>query len=93
MKNKEEVITEEGFALKLYPRETESISIDISVETIEVLKKKAKERDLPVQALLKFYIGQGLRQDMSEDEARDLALKRMASRKGPKGNADIDLAA
>jgi uncharacterized DUF497 family protein len=93
MKNKEEVITEEGFALKFYPSETETVSINISVETVEVLKKKAKERDLSLESLLKFYIGQGLRQDMSEEEARNLALKRMASRKGSKGNADIDLAA
>jgi hypothetical protein len=79
--------------LKLYPRETEAVSIDISVETMEMLKKKAEERDLPLKALLKLYIGQGLRQDMTEEESRDLALKRMASRKRPKKNADIDLAA
>ena len=59
MKNKEEVITEEGFALKLYSRETKTFSIDISVETIELLKKKAKERDLSVEALLKILYRTG----------------------------------
>ena len=90
MKDKKEVITEEGFALKLYPRETKTFSIEISVETMRA-RKKSVERDLPVEALLKFYIGQGLRQD-DEDEARDLAVKRLASRKGGKKN-DVDLAA
>jgi hypothetical protein len=93
MKNKKEIITEEGFALKFYPRETETVSIGIPPETLEVLEMVAKRKDLSLKGLLKLYVGQGLRQDMSEDEARDLALKRMASRKGRKGKIDIDLAA
>jgi hypothetical protein len=93
MKNKDELITEEGFPFKLYPQETKAISINISVETMEVLEKKANERDLPVGALLKLYIGQGLRLDMTEEESRDLMLKRMASRKRSKKDEDVDLAA
>ena len=33
---------------------------------MESLKKIARSRDMPLQALLKFYIGQGLRQDLSK---------------------------
>jgi hypothetical protein len=58
-----------------------------------VLEKKAKERDLPLKALLKFYVGQGLRQDLSQEEAKELALKRLKSRKGAKEKQKIDLAA
>jgi len=81
MKNKKEIITEEGFALKFYPRETKTITLELSADTLDALKKKAKERDMPLKALLKFYVGQGLRQDLSEEEAKELALKRLKSRK------------
>jgi len=77
MKNKKEIVTEEGFALKFYPRETKTIRLEISVNTLDALEKKAQERDMPLKALLKFYIGQGLRQDLSQEEAKELALKRL----------------
>ncbi len=83
-KDKKEIITEEGFTLKFYPRETKIVELEISVETLEVLEKKAKERDLSLEALLKFYVGQGLRHDLSQEEAKELALKRLRSRRGAK---------
>jgi hypothetical protein len=48
---------------------------------------------LPLKALLKLYVGQGLREDLSEEEARELALKRMKSRKGTEEMQEIDFAA
>ena len=93
MKNKKEIVTEEGFALKFYPRETKTVTLEISADTFEVLEKKAKERDLPLKALLKFYVGQGLRQDLSQEEATELALKRLKSRKGAREKQEADLAA
>lgn len=93
MKNKKEIVTEEGFALKFYPRETKTVALEISADAIETLEKKAKERDMPLKALLKFYIGQGLRQDLSKEEATELALKRLKSRKGSEASSEIDLAA
>jgi len=92
-KDKKEIITEEGFALKFYPRETKEIPLEISADTLEILEKKAKEKDLSLKALLKFYIGQGLRQDLSEEEAAELALKRLKSRKGSQASSEVDLAA
>lgn len=92
-KDKKEIITEEGFALKFYPRETKTIALEISVDTLDVLEKKAKEKDLPLKALLKFYVGQGLRQDLSQEEAKELALKRLKSRKGSEEKLETDLAA
>jgi hypothetical protein len=69
------------------------VSIGVPPETLEVLEMVAKRKDLSLKSLLKLYVGQGLRRDLSEEESRDLALKRMASRKGSKKNTDIDLAA
>jgi hypothetical protein len=69
------------------------ISIGIPSETLEVLEMVAKRKDVSLKGLLKLYVGRGLRQDLSEGELRDLALKRMASRKRPKKDEDIDLAA
>ncbi len=91
-KDKKEIVTEEGFTLKFYPRETKTVELEISVETLEALESKAKERDLPLKALLKFYVGQGLRQDLSQEEAKELALKRFKSRKGAQEEKEVDLA-
>lgn len=44
-------------------RSTETITLDIPIDTLETLKKVADSRDMSYQALLKLYIGQGLRQD------------------------------
>jgi len=69
------------------------ISIGISPETHSALERVAQRKDLPLKALLKFYIGQGLRGDLSEEEAKDLALKRLKSRRASKETAETDLAA
>jgi hypothetical protein len=57
---------EAEFELKLRPRPTETISIEIPKDTLEALKKVAAKQDMSYQALLKFYIGQGLRQDLAK---------------------------
>jgi predicted DNA binding CopG/RHH family protein len=46
-------------------REVESVSIKIPKDSLESLKEVAGNRDMSYQALLKLYIGQGLRQDLS----------------------------
>jgi hypothetical protein len=53
------------FELRLRPRAVETVSIEIPVDTIASLKKAAASRDMSYQALLKLYIGQGLRQDLT----------------------------
>ena len=78
---------------KTLENKTQEISIGIPPETLEVLEMVAERKDLPLKALLKFYIGQGLRQDLSQEEAKKLALKRFKSRKGAIEKQDIDLAA
>lgn len=57
---------EEEFQLNLRPRLSQTVSIQIPTDTLSSLKKVAASRDMEVEALLKFYIGQGLRQDISK---------------------------
>jgi len=57
---------EEELTLHLRLRPVETVSIEIPKDTLEALKKIAAHRDMSYQALLKFYIGQGLRQDLAK---------------------------
>ena len=52
----------EKFALTFRPRETETVSIEVPKDALNSLEKIAADRNMSVQALLKFYIGQGSRQ-------------------------------
>lgn len=52
--------------LKVQPRESETITISIPKDTLESLRKIATQREMPLEALLKFYIGKSLRQDLSQ---------------------------
>jgi hypothetical protein len=75
MKNPEELITEEGFVLKFRERESEEVTLDIPKDVLASLEKVAQKRDLSVHALLKLYIGQNLRQDLSNLFAGDVLEK------------------
>lgn len=90
-KDKEEITTEEDFKLDFYPVETKKIELEISVETLEFLQNKAKGRGMSLKALLREYIGKGLREDMDSAEARELALKKLKGRKLK--TEEVDLAA
>ncbi|MDI6792549.1 MAG: hypothetical protein QME81_06750 [bacterium] len=57
---------EEERKLYFHPREVEAVSIEIPKDTLNSLKKVAVSRDMSYQALLKLYIGQGLRQDSAK---------------------------
>lgn len=59
-------MSEQEFELKVRPRPSETVPLKIPVDTLQSLKEIAKDRDMSVEALLKFYIGQGLRQDISQ---------------------------
>jgi hypothetical protein len=56
---------EEESPLRIRPRETEVVSITLPKDVLASLKKVAAERDMSFQALLKLYIGQGLREDLT----------------------------
>lgn len=56
----------EGEALfTVRPRETEMVTLAIPKDTLASVRQVAAQRDMSEQALLKFYIGQGLRQDLA----------------------------
>lgn len=56
----------EEFTLQLNPRPQEKVSLDIPADTFANLKKVAVSRDMSFEALLKLYIGHGLRQDLAK---------------------------
>lgn len=56
----------EGHHYQLRPRPAEDVTLSIPIDTLTALKQIAAERDTSVNALLKFYIGQNLRQDLAK---------------------------
>jgi len=64
--------TEEQIQLQVKPRQTEAVLLQIPVEAMRSLEVVATSRDMSVDALLKFYIGQGLRQDTAKLYGRSL---------------------
>ena len=60
MSNSEEI------KLQLHPRVTEVVSVKIPIDTLASLEEIAVNKDMSIEALLKFYIGQGLREDISK---------------------------
>ena len=52
--------------LHIRPRPTEAVSIKIPTDTLSKLKKVAERRDMSYEALIKMYIGEGLRHDLSK---------------------------
>jgi hypothetical protein len=49
--------------LRLHPRPTETVALVVPTKTLETIKQVAETRDMSPEALMRFYIGQGLRQD------------------------------
>ena len=47
------------------PHQVEVLSISIPVETLAAIKRVAVEQDVPYEALIKYYIGRGLREDLA----------------------------
>ncbi|MEA5550647.1 hypothetical protein VB713_06595 [Anabaena cylindrica UHCC 0172] len=60
MSNNEEI------KLQLRPRVTEVVSIKIPIDTLASLEEIAANKDMSMEALLKFYIGQDLREDIAK---------------------------
>jgi translation initiation factor IF-2 len=58
--------TEEGFELKVRPRNSKPVTLHIPADTLSSLEKIAAGRDMSVEALLKLYIGQSMRQDLAK---------------------------
>ena len=59
-------VTEEGFELRLRSRASKPVTIQIPADALASLEKIAAGRDMSVDALLKLYIGQSMRQDLAK---------------------------
>jgi hypothetical protein len=66
---------DEEFQLKIHPRPTETVSINIPVDALESLKQIALSREMSWEGLIRFYIGQGLRQDIADRYAERILDK------------------
>jgi len=67
--------------LKLRPRPSATIQLKVPTDTYENLEQIAAARDMSVDALIKLYIGQGLRQDLAQrfaDRVLDLTAQVLA---------------
>ncbi len=62
----------DNLELNIRPRETEPVLVKIPKDTLASLKKIAASREMSLDALLKLYIGQGLRQDISQNFGADV---------------------
>jgi len=58
--------TEEEIKLNIKTRETDAVLLQVPVDAMRSLVQVATSRDMSIDALLKFYIGQGLRQDVAK---------------------------
>ncbi|MEO0824066.1 MAG: hypothetical protein AAFW84_28210 [Cyanobacteria bacterium J06635_15] len=56
----------ENLELRIRPRESATVSISIPRDTLESLEKVAIQQEMSLAALLRFYIGRCLRQDLSQ---------------------------
>jgi hypothetical protein len=57
---------EEDIKLQIKPRATEAVLLQIPVDAMRSLEDVAASRDMSIDALLKFYIGHGLREDKAK---------------------------
>ena len=62
----EEIITPEGYVLRPYPRPSTEVTIRIPLDTLASIDRVAAQRDMPREALLRYYIGHELRMDLAK---------------------------
>jgi hypothetical protein len=72
---------EEETPLRFQPRPSTNVTIGIPVDTLAALERIATLREMPVEALIKLYLGQGLRSDLAQrfaDQVLDLTAQVLA---------------
>jgi predicted DNA-binding ribbon-helix-helix protein len=55
--------------LRLRSRPSTTVQLKVPTDTYEALERIAAARDMSVEALVRLYIGQGLRQDVAQNFA------------------------
>ncbi len=87
------LVTPEGFEITFRERESVEVKLDIPKDVLENLEAIAQKKNLSVESVLKFFIGQGLRKESDPKSAKQLPLKRIKSQKISEENLDVNLAA
>jgi hypothetical protein len=67
--------------LHMHPRPSTTVTLTVPTDTFSTLQEVATNRDMSVEALMKFYIGQGLRHDIAQrfaDRVLDLTAQVLA---------------
>lgn len=59
-------MSDEAYELTVKPRAIQSVTLNIPDDVVEALRRVADSRDMSVAALMKLYIGQGLRQELAK---------------------------
>ncbi|MDB9526699.1 hypothetical protein PN498_11915 [Oscillatoria sp. CS-180] len=57
---------DEEFELRITPRPAETMTVSVPIDTLDALQKVAANKDMSLEGLVKFYVGQGLRNDLSQ---------------------------
>ncbi|PSN11709.1 hypothetical protein C7293_23190 [filamentous cyanobacterium CCT1] len=57
---------DETFELKVNVRPSEAVTIKIPIDTLADLRAIAGKKDMSLEGLIKFYVGQGLRTDLTQ---------------------------
>jgi len=65
MKPEKPLIAEEGLELHLSARPATDVILRVPEDALASLQKVAESRDMAVEALVKLYVGQGLRNDLA----------------------------
>ncbi len=55
--------------LVISPRPSETVSLRVPIDVLDALQVEAARRDMSLEALLRLYIGTGLRQDASRHDS------------------------
>jgi len=58
--------------LRVHPRPSEPVTLTIPTDTLAAITEVAEKRDMSPTALMKLYIGHGLRQDLAATFRVDL---------------------
>jgi hypothetical protein len=77
--------SDEVTIIRMHPRATTTVELPIPTDTLDELRDFAEERDMSLEALLRFYIGNGLRQDLARrfSERPMEAIERVLARHIP----------
>lgn len=69
------ISTPEGLKLQINEEKLTDITLQVPEKALRSLRRIAERRELPVEAVMKFYISKGLREDHADLFAGDVIEK------------------